>query len=113
MKKLLYQFDTDPLPAVFDNVVAYDGGADHVIPYGGVTPKNVGALVDGAIFTRAPKDKKLTAIFVGGANMAEDVTYSGTIAGASSTLSPRWRASARARRPSLAHLASNEAELER
>ena len=71
MKKLLYQFDTDPLPAVFDNVVAYDGGADHVIPYGGVNPKNVGALVDGAIFTRAPKDKKLTAIFVGGANMAE------------------------------------------
>jgi len=71
MKKLLYQFDTDPLPAVFDNVVAYDGGADHVIPYGGVNPKNVGALVDGAIFTRAPKDKKLTAIFVGGANMAD------------------------------------------
>jgi hypothetical protein len=71
MKKLLYQFDTDPLPAVFDNVVAYDGGADHVTAYGGVNPKNVGALVDGAIFTRAPKDKKLTAIFIGGANMAE------------------------------------------
>lgn len=71
MKKLLYQFDTDPLPAVFDNVVAYDGGADVVTPYGGVNPKNVGALVDGAIFTRAPKDKKLTAIFIGGANMAE------------------------------------------
>lgn len=71
MKKLLYQFDTDPLPAVFDNVVAYDGGADIVTPYGGVNPKNVGALVDGAIFTRAPKDKKLTAIFIGGANMTE------------------------------------------
>lgn len=71
MKKLLYQFDTDPHPAVFDNVVAYDGGADHVTAYGGITPANVGALVDGAIFTRAPKDKKLTAIFVGGSNMAE------------------------------------------
>lgn len=70
MKKLLYQFDTDPHPAVFDNVVAYDGGADHVTAYGGVTPANVGALVDGAIFTRAPKDKKFTAIFVGGSNMA-------------------------------------------
>ena len=36
-KKFLYQFDTDPLPAVFDNVVAYDGGADHITAYGGVT----------------------------------------------------------------------------
>lgn len=71
MKKLLYQFDTDPHPAVFDNVVAHDGGADHVVAYGGVTPANVGPLVDGTIFTRAPKDKKNTAIFVGGADMAQ------------------------------------------
>lgn len=71
MKKLLYQFDTDAHPAVFDNVVAYDGGADHVTAYGGITPANVGGLVDGAIFTRAPKDKKNTAIFVGGSNMAD------------------------------------------
>lgn len=70
MKKLLYQFDTDPHPAVFDNVVAYDGGADHVTAYGAITPANVGGLVDGAIFTRAPKDKKNTAIFVGGSDMA-------------------------------------------
>ena len=70
MKKLLYQLDTDPLPASFDNVVAYDGGADQVTAYGGVDPRNVGALVDGTIFTRAPKDKKSTAIFIGGSNMA-------------------------------------------
>ena len=71
MKKLLYQFDTDALPSVFDNVVGYDGGADHICAYGGVTAKNVGGLVEGAIFTRGPKDKKNTAIFVGGGNMAE------------------------------------------
>jgi methylenetetrahydrofolate/methylenetetrahydromethanopterin dehydrogenase (NADP+) len=71
LKKLLYQFDTDPLPAVFDNVVGYDGGADHISAYGGVTAANVGGLVEGAIFTRGPKDKKNTAIFIGGANMAE------------------------------------------
>ena len=71
MKKLLYQFDTDPLPAVFDNVVGYDGGADHITAYGGVTAANVGGLVDGAVFTRGPKDKKYTAIFIGGGNMAE------------------------------------------
>src|SRR5271169_3485556 len=71
MKKLLYQFDTDTLPSVFDNVVGFDGGADHISAYGGVNAANVGALVEGAIFTRSPKDKKNTAIFIGGANMRE------------------------------------------
>ncbi len=71
MKKLLFQFDTDLRPSVFDTVVAYDGGADHVIGHGGLTPETVGALVEGAIFTRAPKDKKNTAIFIGGSNMAD------------------------------------------
>ncbi len=69
MKKLLFQFDTDTHPSVFDTVVGYDGGADHVIGYAGLTPENIAGLVDGAIFTRAPKDKKNTAIFVGGNNM--------------------------------------------
>lgn len=69
MKKLLFQFDTDSHPSVFDTVVAYDGGADHVIGHGGLTPANVKALVEGTIFTRAPKDKKNTAIFVGGSDM--------------------------------------------
>jgi hypothetical protein len=71
MKKLLYQFDTDALPSVFDNVVGYDGGADHISAYGAVSAKNVGGLVEGAIFTRGLKDKKNTAIFIGGGNMAE------------------------------------------
>jgi hypothetical protein len=67
--KLLFQFDTDSVPSVFDTVVAYDGGADHVIPHAGVTQANVGGLVEGAIFTRGAKDKKFTALFVGGASM--------------------------------------------
>jgi hypothetical protein len=71
MKKLLYQFDTDTLPSVFDNVVGYDGGADHVSAYGGVNAENVGGLVEGAIFTRPPKDKKNTALFLGGSNMLQ------------------------------------------
>jgi hypothetical protein len=71
MKKLLYQFDTDPLPSVFDNVVGFDGGADHVSAYGGINAMNVGNLVDGAIFTRGLKDKKSTAIFIGGGNLTE------------------------------------------
>lgn len=71
MKKLLFQFDTDTHPSSFDTVVGYDGGADHVIPHGGLTPDNISSLVEGTIFTRAPKDKKNTAIFVGGSNMVE------------------------------------------
>ncbi len=69
MKKLLFQFDTDTHPSSFDTVVAYDGGADHVIGHGGLTPENVSSLVEGTIFTRAPKDKKNTAIFIGGSNV--------------------------------------------
>ena len=69
MKKLLFQLDTDPHAAVFDTVVAYDGGADHVIGHGGCTPENVTPLVEGAIFTRAPKEKKYTALFIGGSDM--------------------------------------------
>lgn len=78
-KKLLYQLDTDSLPAVFDNVVAYDGGADHVTAYGGVNAANVGALVEGAIFTRGPKDKKSTALFIGGGNMAAGQALLGAV----------------------------------
>ena len=69
MKKLLYHFDTDSMPSVFDSVVAHDGGADHVTQLGGVTEENCGSLVEGAIYTRAPKNKKNTAIFVGGSDL--------------------------------------------
>jgi len=55
---------------VFDRVVAYDGGADEVMSYGGVTPDAVRDLVHGCIFTRGPKDLSHTAIFIGGTDMA-------------------------------------------
>ena len=70
-KKLLYQFDTDMTASVFDSVVAYDGGADQVTGIGNVNPQNVLAMVDGCIYTRAPKDKQFTAIFVGGSSLTE------------------------------------------
>lgn len=69
MKKLLFQLDTNPHPSVFDTVVAYDGGADHVIGHGNCSPENVTPLVEGTIFTRAPKEKKYTAMFIGGDDM--------------------------------------------
>jgi hypothetical protein len=69
MKKLLLQLDTDPMPSVFDGVVAYDAGVDHILPYGGVTPENVQDLVYGAMFTRGGDKLKNTAIFVGGSRV--------------------------------------------
>jgi len=71
MRKLLLQLDPDPIPATFDTVVGYDGGADHVVTYSDITPENVHWITDGAIFTRAPKEKRFTAIFLGGSNMAK------------------------------------------
>ena len=71
MKKLLFLLDTDSYPSVFDTVVAYDGGADRVAGYANVTPDNVGALVDGTIFTRGGKEKQNTAIFVGGGDITK------------------------------------------
>jgi hypothetical protein len=70
MKKLLVQLDSSRLPSVFDRVVAFDGGADEVMSYGGVTDEAVRDLVHGAIFTRGPKDLHHTAIFIGGTDMA-------------------------------------------
>lgn len=69
MKKLLYQFDTDPQASVFDNVVAYDGGADHVTAYANCDVNMITPLVEGAIFTRAGSNKKNTALFVGGSDI--------------------------------------------
>lgn len=66
---ILVQLDTDPLPSVFDRVVAIDSGVQHVFSYGGVTVVNVVPLVHGCIFTRGPKDLHRTAIFVGGSDM--------------------------------------------
>src|SRR5204863_494671 len=70
MRKLLLQLDSSRLPSVFDRVVAYDGGADEVMSYGGIVEGDVRDLVHGCIFTRGPKDLKNTAGFIGGSDMA-------------------------------------------
>ena len=70
VRNLLLQLDSSPHPSVFDRVVAFDGGADEVMSYGGVTDAAVRDLVHGAIFTRGPKDLHHTAIFIGGTDMA-------------------------------------------
>jgi threonine dehydrogenase-like Zn-dependent dehydrogenase len=70
MRKLLLQLDSSRLPSVFDQVVAYDAGADQIMSYGGVTEPDVRDLILGCLFTRGPKDLHNTAVWVGGSNMA-------------------------------------------
>ena len=71
MKKLLFQLDTDACPSTFDAVVAYDGGADHLISLAGVTPESCGPAVEGVIYTRGTAHKKNSALFVGGSDLTE------------------------------------------
>lgn len=70
MKRILIQLDTDPLPSVFDRVVAIDAGVEELFSYGGVSADNAEGLVHGAMFTRGPADLKNSAIFVGGSDVA-------------------------------------------
>ena len=70
MRKLLLQLDSSRLPSAFDQVVAYDAGADVVMSYGGVTEPDVRDLIHGCLFTRGSKDLHNTAVWIGGTNMA-------------------------------------------
>jgi hypothetical protein len=70
MRKLLLQLDSSRLPSAFDQVVAYDAGADEIMSYGGVTETDVRDLIHGCIFTRGPKDLHNTAVWIGGSNMS-------------------------------------------
>jgi methylenetetrahydrofolate/methylenetetrahydromethanopterin dehydrogenase (NADP+) len=70
MRKLLLQLDSSRLPSVFDQVVAYDAGADDIMSYGGVTETDVRDLIHGCIFTRGPKHLHNTAVWIGGSNMS-------------------------------------------
>ena len=67
--KILIQLDSDPLPSVFDAVVATDAGVDRLLQYGSVNPSNIRDLVHGAIFTRGPQHLMNTAIFIGGSSV--------------------------------------------
>ncbi|MFI5248512.1 MAG: NAD(P)-dependent methylenetetrahydromethanopterin dehydrogenase [Gemmatimonadales bacterium] len=70
MKKLLLQLDSSPHASVFDQVVAYDAGADEIMSAHAVTPPDVRDLVHGCIFTRGPKHLMNTAVFIGGSDMS-------------------------------------------
>jgi methylenetetrahydrofolate/methylenetetrahydromethanopterin dehydrogenase (NADP+) len=70
MKRLLLQLDSDRQPSSFDCIVAHDAGVDAVMSYGDVSPEEVTPLVHGCLFTRGLPDLKLTAIWIGGSQVA-------------------------------------------
>jgi hypothetical protein len=70
MRKLLLQLDSSRVPSVFDQVVAYDAGADEIMSYGGITEGDVRDLIHGCIFTRGAKHLHNTAVWIGGNNMS-------------------------------------------
>jgi methylenetetrahydrofolate/methylenetetrahydromethanopterin dehydrogenase (NADP+) len=71
VKKVLLQLDTDQHPSPFDAIVAEDAGVDVLLRYGSVTPEAVRDLVQGAFFTRAPKDLSSMAVWVGGSDVTD------------------------------------------
>ena len=71
MKKILIHLEAGPKASVFDQIAAYDAGADIIIPYGDVAPDEVQDLVYGAMFTRGVDDLKNSAIFIGGTDVVE------------------------------------------
>jgi hypothetical protein len=71
MKKILIQLDTDAHPSAFDAIAAYDADVDIVIGYGSITPDNLTALVQGAIFPRGPDGLANTGFWVGGSKVRD------------------------------------------
>ena len=52
----------------FDVNMAVDAGFEVVVPYTRVELKEVGGLIQDAIFSRGPKGAKATGAFIGGKN---------------------------------------------
>lgn len=71
MKNILIYLDTDKRASLFDILFSYDVGYDVVVPLGGVTPDEVRALVQDAMFPRGPQGAKCTTLFFGGSNPEE------------------------------------------
>jgi hypothetical protein len=66
MKKILAYVSPEEQASLFDLIVAYDSGADVVVPYTGMTAEDMRDTVHSCVFTRHPDDLKNTAVFIGG-----------------------------------------------
>jgi hypothetical protein len=66
MKKILAYISPEKHASLFDVIVAYDSGADVVVPYTGINPGDVRDTIHSSVFTRHPDDLGNTAVFIGG-----------------------------------------------
>lgn len=75
MKKILFYLTPEKFPSPFDITAGYDGGADVVESYAGITKEEIRATVYDIIFPRSPKELINTAIFIGGhdVNLGEEI----------------------------------------
>jgi methylene-tetrahydromethanopterin dehydrogenase len=65
-KKILHFLTPSENISPFDVTIAADAGFDMVVPFTNITPKQVSAIVQDAIFCRPPKRFNDTGIFIGG-----------------------------------------------
>lgn len=66
MKKILAYVSPEKHASLFDAIVAYDAGADVVVPYTDITAQDMKNIILCCVFTRHPDDLKNTAVFIGG-----------------------------------------------
>jgi hypothetical protein len=66
MKKILAYISPEKYASLFDLIVAYDAGADVVVPYCNIDLEDMRDMVHSCVFTRHPDNLVNTAIFVGG-----------------------------------------------
>ena len=70
-KRLLYIVSAEPHVSPFDINMAYDGGFDAVLPYGGVRAGSVRGLVQDIMFSRGAKGARASALLVASADLGE------------------------------------------
>ncbi len=65
-KRILYFLTPGTNVSPFDVTIAADAGFDLVVPFTGIQPETISAMVQDAIFCRPPKRFNDTCIFIGG-----------------------------------------------
>lgn len=65
-RRILHMFSPSDNVSPFDVNMAVDAGYDVIVPYTGVSADTVSGLVQDAIFSRPPKQARVTGAFIGG-----------------------------------------------
>ncbi len=69
MKKILAYVSPERHTSLFDIIVAYDSGADTVVPYANISKEDIRDIIYSSVFSRHRDDLRNTALFIGGYNV--------------------------------------------